>query len=120
MTADAIAAGINWPGDAFALPADVTRALVASALAYRGQSSGRWAECAPDAPGGSSWVTGDADGWLAPLPAFRAWCRAGRNAGNVEAFYSEWPADEAAIASAELEAACYVFDAVRAAREVTR
>lgn len=115
MTADAIARGIAWPTPAHALPADVARALVASALAYGGTSPGEFAECAKDAPGGRSWVTGNASGWLAPLPAFPAWRDAGDAAGNVADYYEEWPADEAAIASAELEAACFVFDAVRAA-----
>lgn len=109
---------IRWPTPAHALPDDTTAALVASALAYHGEhpshGPGEFAECAEDGPSGYSWVTGDAAGWLASTPAFPAWCAMGAAAGNVEDFDHEWPADEAAIASAELEAACFVF------AEVTR
>lgn len=120
----------HYPNPDYTIPPEIVDALAASARAWiteRGDeyardldvSSGEWAECSP----GFHWgdpsfrqiITGHRTGWMHSLPCCLSWMRAAFVANVPEELYSgpSWPPAEAAIAGAELEAACFVFDAVR-------
>jgi hypothetical protein len=119
----------HYPNPDYTIPPEIVDALAASARAWiteRGDeyasdfdvSPGEWAECSRFHPPGDHprlIVTGGQTGWMHSLPCCLSWMQAAFAANTPEELYSSpsWPPAEAAIAGAEIEAACFVFDAVR-------
>lgn len=119
----------HYPDPDYTIPPEIVDALAASARAWITEhgdeyasdldvSPGEWAECSTfQRPGDSprSIITGEQAGWMHSLPCCLSWMHDAFVANVPDELYSSpsWPPAAAAIAGAELEAACFVFDAVR-------